>query len=87
MDRPAWYGDERLTLEQAIDGYTLGAAKAAGWDRIIGSLRPGKRADLIVLDRNLFELSAQGVTGGELAETQVVMTVFDGEIVYSKERA
>jgi predicted amidohydrolase YtcJ len=84
MTAPPWYADERLTLEQTIHGYTLGAAQAAGWDDLIGSIRPGKRADLIVLDRNLFDLAAQGVRGREIADTQVVMTMFDGEVVYAK---
>jgi predicted amidohydrolase YtcJ len=83
MAQPPWYEDERLTLEQTIYGYTLGAARASRWDRVIGSLRPGKRADLIVLDRNLFDLVAQGVTSNEIAATQVLMTLFDGNIVYA----
>jgi predicted amidohydrolase YtcJ len=81
MPAPAWYGDERLTLAQTIYGYTLGAARAAGWDQTTGSIRAGKRGDLIVLDRNLFELVAAGVSGSEIADTQVVMTLFDGELV------
>jgi predicted amidohydrolase YtcJ len=60
----------------------LGAAKAAGWDRVIGSIIAGKRADLIVLDRNLFELVAAGVTGSEIVDTQVVLALFDGDVVF-----
>jgi hypothetical protein len=84
MNEPPWYGDERLTLPQAIYGYTLGAAHAVGWAQSIGSLQPGKRADLIVLDRDLFTLVEQGVTSREIADTQVLMTIFDGEIVHTK---
>jgi predicted amidohydrolase YtcJ len=84
MARGSWYGDERVTLEQTIFAYTLGAAQAGGWDKVIGSLIPSKLADLIVLDRDLFALSAQGVTGREVADTQVDMTVFGGEIVYTR---
>jgi predicted amidohydrolase YtcJ len=82
MDRPAWYPAERVTLEQTIFAYTLGAARAAGWERMIGSLAPGKLADLVVLDRDLFALTQQGITGREVADTQVVMTLFGGEIVH-----
>jgi predicted amidohydrolase YtcJ len=82
MPAPAWYGDERLSLAQTIEGYTLGAAKAAGWDRVIGSIIAGKRADLIVLDRNLFDLVAAGVTASEIADTQVVLALFDGDVVF-----
>ena len=80
----SWYGDERISLEQTIFAYTLGAAKAAGWDKIIGSLTPGKLADLIVVDRDLFALEKQGITGREVADTQVDMTIFGGEIVYER---
>lgn len=84
MPAPPWYGDECITLEQAIYAYTLGAVRAAGWYDEIGSLRAGKLADLIVLDRDPFALVDAGIQGGELAETQVDMTLFDGEIVYSR---
>jgi predicted amidohydrolase YtcJ len=84
MAGEAWYGAERLTMAETIEGYTLSAAKAAGWDRISGSVSAGKLADLIVLDRDLFVLEAAGMTGAEIAETEVVMTVFDGRIVYQK---
>ncbi len=82
MSAPPWYGNEQISLEATIHGYTKGAAQAAGWEQVIGSIALGKRADLIVLDRNLFELVERGVTSGEIAETQVLMTFFDGELVY-----
>ncbi len=82
MPAPPWYGEQRLSLAAVIHGYTKGAAQAAGWEQVIGTIAPGKRADLIVLDRNLFELVARGVMGDEIAATQVVMTFFDGELVY-----
>jgi predicted amidohydrolase YtcJ len=79
-----WYGDQCLTLAQTIEGYTLGAAKAAGWEQVIGSITPGKRADLIVLDRDLFALESAGVSGSEIADTQVLLTLFDGRIVHEQ---
>lgn len=82
MGEGAWYPQQCMTLEQAIYGYTLGAARAVGWEATIGSITPGKRADLIALDRDLFALAESGVTGAEMAETAVELTVFDGEIVY-----
>ena len=57
MSEPPWYGDERVSLEQTIIAYTMGAARAAGWHDTIGSIRPGKRADLIVLDRDIFAIA------------------------------
>lgn len=81
---PPWYPDERLSLAQTIFGYTLGAAQAAGWQEVIGSIAPGKRADLILLDRDLFALVEQGVQGTEIADTQVLLTLFDGQIVFQR---
>lgn len=83
MDVAPWFADERLTLEQTIHGYTLGAALAAGWDKAIGSITPGKLADLIVLDRNLFEVVEEGVRNSELADTAVIATMFDGVFIYN----
>jgi hypothetical protein len=71
-------------MAQTIAGYTIGAAKAAGWDEISGTITPGKLADLIVVDRDLFALEAQGISGAEIAETEVTLTIFDGRIVYEK---
>ncbi|MGB3713918.1 MAG: amidohydrolase [Candidatus Promineifilaceae bacterium] len=82
MSDAPWHGDERLSLEQTIYGYTLGAACAAGWHDSIGSITPGKRADLIVLDRDLFSLKDQGLNSRAIADTRVLTTIFDGEIVY-----
>src|SRR5690606_3548455 len=57
--RGSWQPQESLPLEAALYAYTLGAAQSAGWDSTIGSLAPGKRADLIVLDRDIFELAQE----------------------------
>jgi len=83
MDRGPWQAEELLGLEPTLKAYTLGAAQAAGWDRLTGSLQPGKKADLCVLDRDLFKIVEEGVSGREIVDTQVVMTMFDGEVVYS----
>ena len=79
-----WYGDERITLAAAIHAYTLGAARAAGWQREVGSLQVGKLADLVVTDRNLFALSDGEVAEGAIARARTVMTVVGGEMVYRR---
>ncbi|MDI9546739.1 MAG: amidohydrolase [Chloroflexota bacterium] len=86
MARGPWYPDECISLEQTIRAYTLGAAQAVGWQDVIGSIAPGKRGDLIVLDRDVFELARSQTPGLELAETQVDLTLFDGEVVYRREQ-
>ena len=73
-----WYAEERLSREEAVRGFTLDAAYAAFMEDSIGSLEPGKRADFIVLEQNLFEVEAD-----EIARTRVMETWLDGEPVYS----
>jgi hypothetical protein len=80
-DEPAggWFAEERLTVAEAVAGYTLGPAYASGQLHRLGSLSPGKLADLVVLDRNIFAVPPE-----EIGATEVVMTVFDGEAVYER---
>jgi predicted amidohydrolase YtcJ len=70
--------DERIPLVTALDAYTVNAAYALKQDAITGSLEVGKRADLIVLDRDI--LSADPDT---IADTKVLATYFDGRLIYS----
>jgi predicted amidohydrolase YtcJ len=72
-----WYPEQKLSLAEAIWGYTMGAAIASGQENDQGSLTPGKLADLIVLDQDIFDVPPE-----QIHETKVVMTVFDGRIVY-----
>lgn len=73
-----WYPEQRLTVAEAVAGYTLGPAYAAGQLDRQGSITPGKLADLVVVDRDLL-----AVPPAEIADVQVVMTVFDGDVVFS----
>jgi predicted amidohydrolase YtcJ len=69
--------EQRLSLEEAIRGYTLGAAFAGRREKTEGSLEPGKLADLILLDRDLFKIEPS-----EIGHTEVLMTMVGGKIVY-----
>ena len=69
---------ERITLQQAIDMFTINAARQLGHRDRLGTLEPGMLADLIVLDRNPFEISITDVH-----RTQVRMVVIEGEVVAS----
>lgn len=76
----AWYPAQCLTVAEAVWGYTLGPAHASGQVAQQGSLTPGKLADLVVLDRDIFTIPPE-----DIADTQVWLTVFDGRIVYHSE--
>jgi len=71
--------DEAITLEQALYIATLGGAEVLGEEEIIGSIEEGKFADMIVLDRNLFE-----VEPSKIGDTLVRKTILGGETVYSR---
>ena len=57
---------EKINVEEALYAYTMGAAKANGDDTIMGSLAVGKRADLVILDKNPLDTE-----GGKISEIQV----------------
>ena len=69
--------DEAVDLATMIDAYTINGAYQMKLDDVQGSIEVGKRADLVVLDRNLFEIPAS-----EISDAQVVMTIFDGRTVF-----
>jgi predicted amidohydrolase YtcJ len=74
-----WIPEQKITLEEAIKGYTLSAAFTEFSEEIKGSIDVGKLADIVVLDQNLFEIPPE-----EILNTEVVMTILDGEIIYQK---
>jgi hypothetical protein len=78
----AWRPEQRIELMQAIAAYTVWAAEAAGKLRRFGTLSAGKRADAVLLDRDLVALVAGGDFGDAIAETRARMTLFNGEVVW-----
>ena len=68
-----------LTLEEAIQAFTLNAAWVLQVDDISGSIEDGKSADFIILNHNLFEIQST-----QIHNTEVQKTIFKGEEVYSK---
>ena len=70
--------DERIPLETAIDAYTINAAYAMKQDKTTGSLEAGKRADLVVLDRDILTIDPETID-----QTKVLATYLDGRLVHS----
>ena len=68
---------QRLTVSEAVQGYTTHAAAAAWRSHYSGQIRPGYSADLILLDRDIFTVDPY-----EVAETQVLLTLFKGREVH-----
>ncbi len=69
--------DERLDLAQALHAATLGPARQLRLDHLVGSLQPGKRADLVVLEHNLFDVEPH-----RIAATAVEMTMMNGRFTH-----
>ena len=72
-----WMPEERLSREQAWQAYTNGAAYAAFAEDRLGSLEPGKRADFLIIDRDLML-----ATPAQIRTTQVLQTWIDGKPVF-----
>jgi hypothetical protein len=69
--------DERIDLATAIHAFTMGSAYVNHLDDVTGSIEVGKEADLVVVDRNLFDLSLD-----ELADAKVQLTMVAGAPVF-----
>ncbi len=71
--------DQAITLEQAIHAYTLGSAYVNHHEDRTGSIVAGKLADLIVLDKNLFDVPSEAIS-----DATVLLTLFGGEPVFGE---
>ncbi|MDO4869976.1 MAG: amidohydrolase [Bacillota bacterium] len=74
-----WMPDQKLTLPEALKMYTLGSAMAMNIEDKVGTLEEGKLADIVVLDRNIFDIAFS-----ELPEVKPEITIVDGKKVYQK---
>lgn len=74
-----WFPEQKISLENAIRGYTLNGAYAEFAEDKKGSLEEGKYADIVVLQNNLFEIPPSVIP-----QTQILMTIVGGNIVYKR---
>jgi predicted amidohydrolase YtcJ len=82
--RAKWYDgqlhpEEALTRRQAVEFYTRHNAFLLFWEKELGSLEPGKRADFVVVDRDLLTCPID-----ELKDTKVLQTWLEGKQVYRR---
>jgi hypothetical protein len=78
-DNEPFLPDQRISLADAVAGFTIGTAYVNHDELDAGSLEVGKRADLVVLDRNLFDADA-----GPIADAHVDYTFASGRLVYER---
>jgi predicted amidohydrolase YtcJ len=72
-----WIPDQKITVAESIHAFTQGSAYAEFQDHVKGSIAPGQLADLILIDRNLYEIPAP-----EIKAAGVLITITGGQIVF-----
>jgi len=80
-DGPVLNGNERVDLAAMLDAYTINGAWLMHQEQRVGSIEVGKRADIVVLDRNLFTIPVT-----DISDAEILVTLVDGEIVWSLEQ-
>jgi predicted amidohydrolase YtcJ len=74
-----WFPEERIDVETALRAYTVNNAFAAGEENLKGRIAPGLLADLVVLERNLFEIPPE-----EIKDVRAMVTVVGGRVVFER---
>ncbi len=74
-----WFPQEKITIEEAIQAYTLNTAYAAYEEDIKGSITVGKLADFVVLSDNLLTMNPD-----DIKDVTVLMTIVGGKVVFEK---
>ena len=69
--------DEAVTFEEALKCYTIWCARQAGFDDICGSIEVGKKADFVVLEKDISKIDPK-----EISSTRIVYTIFGGKVVF-----
>jgi hypothetical protein len=74
-----WVPEQKISVQEAIRCYTINSAYAAFEENIKGSIEVGKLADMVVLSENILLIDPV-----RIKDVEVVMTIFDGNIIYQK---
>lgn len=75
-----WIPEQKISVEDAVKCYTINNAYASFEENIKGSIEPGKLADFVVLNEDIFSIAPE-----KIRDVRVDMTIFDGEIIYSRQ--
>jgi predicted amidohydrolase YtcJ len=74
-----WVPEQKITVEEAVRAYTSNAARASFEEALKGTLAPGKLADLVMLDRNIFDMPPE-----EIRNVHVMLTMVGGKRVFER---
>ena len=78
-DGSVFYPDQRMSRREALRSYTINGTYAAFQEDILGSLKPGKLADITVLSKDIMTLPQE-----EIPTAEVLYTIVGGKIVYQR---
>lgn len=76
-----WYPEQRLTRYEALKSYTLDPAYASFEEDVLGSITPGKLADLAVLSRDILTIQPE-----DILKTEALMTIVAGRVVFERDK-
>jgi predicted amidohydrolase YtcJ len=72
-----WTPEQKLTIDEAVRAFTVGSAYAEFAENVKGTITPGKLADLVMLDRNLYQIPP-----ADIDKARVLLTIMDGRVVW-----
>ena len=74
-----WGSTQKITVFDALKAYTYGSAYSVGLEDCFGQIKVGHYADIVVIDKDLFSVTAE-----EVRDANVIMTMVNGKVVYSR---
>jgi len=77
-----WFPEQKLTVPEAVEAYTMGSAYAEFQEKEKGSITPGKLADLVLLSDDIFTIAPEKIKG-----VRVVKTILGGKVIFDRGNA
>src|SRR5262249_18598422 len=77
-----WFPEQKLSVREAVEAYTMGSAYAEFQDTVKGSITPGKLADMVLLSDDIFSMEPV-----KIRDVRVLKTITGGRIVYDADGA
>jgi predicted amidohydrolase YtcJ len=74
-----WLPEQKITVDEAVRAYTVGSAYAEFADAVKGAITPGKLADLVMIDQDIYKIDPATID-----KARAVLTVMDGKVVYEE---
>jgi len=76
-----WFPEQKLTVSEAIEAYTMGSAYAEFQEQEKGSITPGKLADMVLLNDDIFSIDP-----AKIRDVKVLKTIVGGKVIWDQDR-